>query len=91
MAEAVGHSGINHEIHHEKSRLDDIIPKNEELLNNLNLKIDRRINNGYYFHVAAKRKSFVYSPKNKSPTLKKKPKIHPVFKKVIKPSIHKSM
>ena len=91
MAEAVGHSRINHEIHHEKSRLDDIIPKNEELLNNLNLKIDRRINNGYYFHVAAKRKSFVYSPKNKSPALKKKPKIHPVFKKVIKPSIHKSM
>lgn len=91
MTEAIGLSRLDHEPHHVKSRLDYIIPKNEELLNNLNLKIDRRINNGYYFHVAAKRKNFIYSPRNKGPAIKKKSKIHPVFKKIVKPSIHKSM
>jgi hypothetical protein len=54
----------------------------------LNLKIDRRINSGYYYQVAAKRRTLAYPAKSKSkPKDAKSKKSHPVVKKVKKPSI----
>ena len=74
----------NAERHHEKSRLDNILPQNQELINNLNLKIDRRINNGYYYQVDAKRKTLPIPSRYKfQPKLKLK-KVHPVYKKTKK-------
>jgi hypothetical protein len=69
------------EFQQERSRLDNILPQNENLINNLNLKIDRRINNGYYYQVAAKRKSLPPQNKYKYQSKSKPKKIHPVIKK----------
>ena len=81
MSISLNKSMDNTERHHEKSRLDNILPQNQELINNLNLKIDRRINNGYYFQVDAKRKTLPIPSRYKfQPKLKPK-KVHPVYRK----------
>ena len=81
MSISLNKSMENAEWYHEKSRLDNILPHNQELINNLNLKIDRRINNGYYYQVDAKRKTLPMPSRYKfQPKLKSK-KVHPVYKK----------
>lgn len=88
MAQSLNHSVDQTLAYHEKSRLDNIIPLNEELINNLNLKIDRRINNGYYFQVATKRKTLPMPNRYKfQPKIKPK-KLHPIIKKPKKISTH---
>lgn len=81
MTSPLNRSMQHNQTFHEKSRLDNIIPQNQELINNLNLKIDRRINNGYYFQVATKRKTLPIPNRYKfQPKIKPK-KVHPIIKK----------
>lgn len=60
---------------------DALLFENEEIIQNLNKKIGRRLNIGYYCDVPSNSRNLIFPPRKYSPPRALPPKTHRVFKK----------
>lgn len=68
---------------------DGLLYHNEEIIQNLNKKIGRRLNIGYYIDVPTTSRNLIFPPRKYSPPKNPFPKRkHPVFKRLIRNGNH---